>query len=61
MLGHSSIVLIADTYTSVLPKLAHTDRRRACWWSIRLSVCCVIESVRSLVLRRPLQKGLAEH
>ncbi|WP_301175637.1 tyrosine-type recombinase/integrase [Actinomadura geliboluensis] len=24
MLGHSSIVLTADTYTSVLPKLAHT-------------------------------------
>ncbi|MGP4027473.1 hypothetical protein [Actinomadura sp. 3N407] len=24
MLGHSSIVLTADTYTSVLPKVAHT-------------------------------------
>lgn len=39
MLGHSSIVLTADTYTSVLPKLAHTAAEktathvlRAGWW-----------------------------
>ncbi|OLT30481.1 hypothetical protein BJF79_09525 [Actinomadura sp. CNU-125] len=30
MLGHSSIVLTADTYTSVLPKGAHTAAEQAC-------------------------------
>lgn len=31
MLGHSSIVLTADTYTSVLPEVAHTaaENRRS--------------------------------
>ena len=35
MLGHSSIVLTADTYTSVLPAVAHTAAEKVATLIVR--------------------------
>ena len=52
MLGHSSIVLTADTYTSVLPDVAHAAAEKVA--SLVLDAGCLIPGTRR---RRPRQTG----
>jgi hypothetical protein len=44
MLGHSSIVLTADTYTSVLPSVAHTAAEKVAMLVIRAG--CLVPGTR---------------
>ena len=44
MLGHSSIVLTADTYTSVLPAVAHTAAEKVATLIIRAG--CLVPGTR---------------
>jgi integrase len=55
MLGHSSIVLTADTYTSVLPKLAHTAAEKTATHVLRAGwrVPGTKRRRRPVVLKRP--------
>ncbi|WP_433466460.1 tyrosine-type recombinase/integrase [Spirillospora sp. CA-128828] len=55
MLGHSSIVLTADTYTSVLPKVAHTAAEKTATHVLRAGwrVPGTKRRRRPAVLKRP--------
>jgi len=56
MLGHSSIVLTADTYTSVLPEVAHAAAEKVAALVIRAG--CLVPGTRH---RRHRQTGRARH
>ena len=55
MLGHSSIVLTADTYTSVLPDVAHAAAEKVA--SLVLAAGCLVPGTRRRRRRQARQKG----
>jgi hypothetical protein len=62
MLGHSSIVLTADTYTSVLPEVAHSAAEKVA--SLIIKAGCLVPGTTRVRRRRrgrPKRKGRRRH
>jgi hypothetical protein len=55
MLGHSSIVLTADTYTSVLPAVAHSAAEKVAMLVIRAG--CLVPGTRRRQRKQGLRRG----
>ncbi len=64
MLGHSSIVLTADTYTSVLPAVAHAAAEKVATLTIQAAARCPVPGAtaggRAPGARRRARAGLGQ-